>query len=208
MIWKKKLSNEVVESDDSKQQITILSADGLGNSSSTVGNKIYLYEDISRQSILNISKQIDEVTRQLKLFQLFYNLKESPFIELHISTDGGEISPALSLVDKIESNEIPIHTYVEGIVASAGTLISVVGSKRFITKNSHVLVHQISGGAIGNFESINDEKQNLDLFMSILKKIYLEHTKFKSKELTELLKHDLCLTSEEALKFGVVDVIL
>ena len=204
--WKKP-SNEASD-DDNRQQIITLSADGLNNNSSAVGNKIYLYDDISRSSILNISKQIDEVTRQLKMFQLFYNLKESPVIELHISTDGGEISPALSLVDKIKTNEIPIHTYVEGMVASAGTLISVVGKQRFITANSHILVHQISGGAVGNFESINDEKQNLDLFMSILKKVYLEHTKFKSKELTELLKHDLCLTSNQALEFGVVDKIL
>jgi ATP-dependent Clp protease protease subunit len=203
--WKK-LSNEA--DDDGKQQIITLSTDGLNNNSSAVGNKIYLYDDINRQSILNISKQIDEVTRQLKMFQLFYNLKDSPVIELHISTDGGEISPALSLVDKIKTNKVPIHTYVEGMVASAGTLISVAGKRRFITPNSHILVHQISSGAVGNFEQITDEKQNLDLFMSILKKIYLEHTKFKNKQLTELLKHDLCLTSDQALEFGVVDEIL
>jgi ATP-dependent Clp protease protease subunit len=205
MKWKRKLDDE--ESND-KQQIITLSTDGLLNNSSPVGNKIYLYDDISRSSILTVSKQIDEVTRQLKMMQLIYNMPTPPAIELHISSDGGEISPAMSLIDKIRSSPIPIHTYCEGMVASAGTLISVVGHKRFITQNSNVLLHQLSGGMWGPYESINDEKANLDLFMSMIKKIYLKHTKFKVKQLEELLKHDLCLPAEQALAFGIVDEII
>ena len=203
--WKRKL-----EEDDSndKQQIITLSADALSNNAAPVGNRIYLYDDISRSSILTVSKQIDDITRQLKLLQLVYNMDEPPPIELHISSDGGEISPAMSLIDKIKTNPIPIHTYCEGFVASAGTLISVVGKKRFITENSNLLLHQLSGGVWGNYESINDEKANLDLFMNMIKKVYLKHTKFKAKQLDELLRHDLCLSSQQALEFGIVDKII
>ena len=150
--YKRKLADE----DDGKEQIITFSAAGLGNNNTPVGNKIYLYDDITRDSILSVSKQIDEVTRQLKLLQLFYNLKDSPVIELHISSDGGEVSPALSLVDKIKTNELPIHTYIEGMVASAATLISVVGKKRFITPNSNILIHSVSGGIAGKIDAIED----------------------------------------------------
>jgi ATP-dependent Clp protease, protease subunit len=204
MKWKRKLEED---DSDNKQQI-ILSTEGLTNNTNPVGNKIYLYDDISRTSILTVSKQIDEVTRQLKLLQLIYNMSECPPIELHISSDGGEISPALSLVDKIKTNPVPIYTYCEGFVASAGTLISVVGKKRYITANSNVLLHQLSGGMWGPYESINDEKANLDMFMNMIKKIYLKHTKFKTKQLDELLKHDLCLPADQALAFGIVDEII
>jgi ATP-dependent Clp protease protease subunit len=203
--WKRKLEGE--DSDESQQIIT-LSTSGLLSNTAPVGNKLYLYEDITRSSILTLSKQIDEVTRQLKMIELVYNLPSSPAIELHVSTDGGEVNPALSLIDKIKTNPIPIHTYVEGMCASAGSLISVVGKKRFITKNSNILVHQIRGGAVGTYESISDEKDNLDFYMEILKKIYLEHTRFKSKQLTELLKHDLCLSAEQCKEFGLVDEII
>ena len=103
-------------SEEETQQVITLSTDAFSNNTAPVGNKIYLYDEINRSSILTVSKQIDEVTRQLKLFQLFYNLNESPCIELYISTDGGDVSPALALVDKIKSNIIPINTYVEGMV--------------------------------------------------------------------------------------------
>jgi len=206
MNWKRKLSEE--ESDDSKQSFITLDTNSLLNNSAPVGNKIYLYDEISRSSILTVSKHIDEITRQLKLFQMLYNLKEAPAIELHISSDGGEINPALSLVDKICNNPIPIYTYCEGMCASAATLISVVGHKRYMTQNSHILIHQLRGMAWGPYESINDEKQNLDLFMDIIKTVYLKHTKLKSKELTELLKHDLCLSAEKCKEWGIIDEII
>lgn len=205
MKWNKRKLND--ESEDKMPSI-ILSTEGITNSNASTGNKIYLYDEISRTSILNVSKQIDEVTRQLTLLKLIYNLTEVPAIELHISSDGGEISPALSLVDKIKTNPIPIYTYCEGFVASAATLISVVGRKRYLTKNSCLLLHQLSSGIWGSYETLNDEKQNLDLYMSMIKKIYLEHTNFKSKELNELLKHDLCLTSQACLELGIIDTIL
>jgi ATP-dependent Clp protease protease subunit len=203
--WKPKLADD--DDSNDKQQIITLSTDGLLNNATPVGNRIYLYDDIDRSLVLSISKQIDEVTRQLKLLQLIYNMTEPPPIELHISCDGGEVSPALALVDKIKTNPIPVYTFCEGAVASAATLVSVVGKKRFITKNSNILVHQVSGGAIGKLEEIKDATENLDLFMTVLKRVYLEHTKFKSKQLNDLLKHDLFLTADQALEFGVVDVI-
>lgn len=205
MKWSKRKLND--ESDDKIPSI-ILSTDGIANANVPIGNKVYLYDEISRSSILNVSKQIDEVTRQLTLLKLIYNMPECPAIELHISSDGGDIAPALSLVDKIKTNSIPIYTYCEGFVASAATLISVVGHKRFITQNSQILIHQLSSSVWGNFEQITDEKQNLDMFMNMIKNIYLKHTKIKSRELTELLKHDYCLPSEKCKEYGMVDEII
>lgn len=205
MKWVKRKLND--ESDDKTTSI-ILSTEGIVNNNTSTGNKVYLYDEISRNSILNVSKQIDEVTRQLTLLKLIYNLTEVPAIELHISSDGGDIAPALSLVDKIKTNSVPIDTYCEGFVASAATLISVSGRKRYLTKNSCLLLHQLSSGMWGPYEALNDEKQNLDLYMSLIKKVYLENTKFKIKELNELLKHDLCLTSQACLELGIVDIII
>lgn len=205
MKWSKRKLND--ESDDKIPSI-ILSTEGIANTNVPIGNKVYLYDEISRSSILNVSKQIDEVTRQLTLLKLIYNMPECPAIELHISSDGGEISPALSLVDKIKTNSIPIYTYCEGMCASAATLISVVGKRRFMTQNSHILIHQLRGMAWGPYESINDEKQNLDLFMDMIKNVYLNHTKIKSKELIELLKHDLCLPAEKCKEWNIIDEII
>jgi len=44
--------------------------------------------------------------------------------------------------------------------------------------------------------------------MTLIKSVYLKKSKFKAKQLEELLKHDLFLSAKECLKFGLVDEIL
>lgn len=172
------------------------------------GNRIYFYSDVTRDSIYTLNRQIDELTKHLKFTQFCYNLSEPPPIELFVSSEGGEVFSALSTVDKILNNPVPIHTHCEGIVASAATLISVVGKKRTISKNACMLVHQVSGGLWGNYQEFKDEMQNLDLIMRIIKNIYLGHTKFTTMNLEEMMKHDLCLNPDECVIHGLVDSIV
>ena len=172
------------------------------------GNKIYFYSDTSRDNILSLNRQIDELTRQMKIVQFTYNLTHPPHIEIHICSEGGDIFGAMAAVDKIINNPVPINTYCEGIVASAATLISSIGHRRFITKSSCMLVHQVSSGLWGNYTQFKDEIKNLELLMELIKGVYLKKTKFNCTELEELLSHDLCLDSKKCLDYGLVDCIL
>lgn len=205
MNWKKTRNNHGEDQTDDAKIVSLLEKSSNDN---TQGNKIYFYEEITRDTIFGLNKQIDELTKQMKIIQFTYNFPEPPHIEIHICSDGGDVFAALSSVDKIMNNKVPIHTFCEGFVASAGTLISACGSKRFITKNSCMLLHSISGNFWGNFENIKDEHANFELIMKIIKDVYLKRTKFKTKELDELLKHDLYLDSGQCLKRGLVDFIL
>lgn len=172
------------------------------------GNKIYFYSEVTRESILNLNRQIDELSKQMQIVQLTYNLPEPPRIEIHICSDGGDIFAGLAAVDKIVSNSVPVDTYCEGIVASAATLLSAVGHKRYITKSSCMLIHQVSSGLWGNYMQFKDEIKNLELLMNIIKGVYLKRTTFDDKELEELLNHDLCLNAERCLENGLVDKII
>lgn len=171
-------------------------------------NKIYFYSEITRESILSLNRQIDDVTKQMKIVQLTYDLPNVPPIELHICSDGGDVFAGMAAVDKIINNSIPIHTYCEGIVASAATFLSVSGHKRFISKSSCMLIHQVRSGLWGNFMQFKDEIENLELIMKLIKDVYLKRTNFKEKDLDKILSHDICLGSDKCLKSGLVDVIL
>lgn len=171
-------------------------------------NKLYFYSDVTRESIYILNRQIDELTRQLKVLQVSYNLEKLPYIELHVSSEGGDIFPAMASVDKILNNPIPINTYCEGIVASAATLLTVVGHKRYINKHSCMLIHQISSCLWGNYQNFVEETKNLDLIMNLIKRVYLDKTSFTQKDLDELLKHDFYLPAEECLNRKLVDKII
>jgi ATP-dependent protease ClpP protease subunit len=172
------------------------------------GNKLYFYSDVTRDSIYALNRQIEELTKHLKIVQIQYNLPNPPEIELYISSEGGEVFSGLSAVDRILTNSISINTHCEGIVASAATLISVVGKKRTISPNGCMLVHQLSSGVWGTYEQFKDEMANFELIMKILKNIYLKHTKFQESDLEEMLKHDLCLEPAGCVHYGLVDQVI
>ena len=113
-----------------------------------------------------------------------------------------------TIMDTIKNCTTPVHTYIDGSAASAATLISVVAKKRFIFPNSFMLIHQLSSSMWGNYESMKDEMENLDLIMGKIKKIYKEHTNMNMRQITEILKRDKWFEAEKCLELGLVDEIV
>jgi ATP-dependent Clp protease protease subunit len=128
---------------------------------------------------------------------------------LHIFSNGGDLHAGLSLYDFIiEYNKtILVYTVVDGLAASSATIISVAGSKRFITRNSYMLIHQLTTFFGGKFEKIKDEFGNCEKIMKQLKNIYAEKTKLTKMQLEKMLKHDIEFNADECKKYGLVDEI-
>ena len=141
-------------------------------------NELYFYNDVNSDSVLMLNKTLSDLSRQLLIAQITFDLQETPHIKIHINSDGGEVFGALSVVDRINASKVPVYSYSEGLVASASTLISVSCHKRYIRRNAIVLIHQVRSWFQGTYEDFNDEKQNMDLMMKIIKDIYLKRTKF------------------------------
>lgn len=190
--------------DDTDNDATKTSKDTININS----NQIFFYDDITRQSIYTLNRQLDATIKSIRLLDVHYNLPVIPPIELFINSEGGEVFSAFSSVDRIKNSKVPIHSTVEGFCASAATLLSVVASKRYIRKNAFMMIHQLSGGIWGNYEVVKEEYENMELLMTCIKKIYLDHTKIPESDLVEILKHDTYLNAEQCLKYGLVDEII
>ena len=171
-------------------------------------NQIFFYDDVTRQSIYNLNRQLDATAKSIQLLKIHYNLQVTPTIEFYVNSEGGEIFSAFSAVDRITSSPIPIHSYVEGLCASAATLLTVCAHKRYIRQNGFMLIHQLSGGVWGSFETVQEESKNMELLMKYIKRIYLKYTKIPENDLVEILKHDTYLSADECLKYGLVDEII
>ena len=79
---------------------------------------------------------------------------------------------ALAAIDIMESSMSPIYTIIEGYAASAATMLSIMGEKRYMHKNAHMLIHQMSSGFWGKMEEIKDEMKNLKRLEKVITKIY------------------------------------
>lgn len=174
-------------------------------------NKIYFYEEIDKNSIYKLNKVIREMNFKLIATspeKYMPGCKTDDHIELYIHSYGGSVLSAFAALDLIEKNTIPIWTIVEGGAASAGTLLSLAGKKRLITKRSYMLIHQLSSVHWGKFEELKDDMENSQNLMNQIKRFYKESTRIPPTELDDILKHDLWLDAEKCLKWGMVDEII
>jgi len=170
-------------------------------------NKIYYYANVNRESAAELNKKIGEI--ESKSLTLGYNLDiDPPTLKLLINSGGGSITAGISSMDTILRSKVPVHTYVDGFCASAATFLSVVGNYRFMSRNSYMLIHQLSTNFWGKYSEFEDEKQNLDLMMTTIKNVYKEYTKVPMKKIDEILKHDLMWDAETCKSLGLVDEII
>jgi ATP-dependent Clp endopeptidase proteolytic subunit ClpP len=176
-------------------------------------NHIYFKTDVNTESI-------DKLYKLIRLYQTEVDYIKSnnqtiadvipKELYIHITSYGGSLHEAYLAYDVIKRSKIKINTIVEGYAASAGTIMSVAGNRRYITPTSIMLIHQLSTGMGGKFEEIKDDFQNSEQDMKKIIALYLKECngKMKKKFIIDQLKHDKWWSAEESLKYGLVDEIV
>ena len=170
-------------------------------------NKIYYYSNVNRNSCSELNKKIGELEGKYLGTASSLGI-EPPTIKLMINSGGGSVVSGIASMDTILRTQVPIHTYVDGFAASAATFLSVVGDYRFMSRNSYMLIHQLSTTFWGTYSNFEDEKQNLDLMMKTIKNVYKQYTKVPAKKLDEILKHDLLWDAKTCKEYGLIDEII
>jgi len=150
----------------------------------------------------NDDKDIIDLEEQFEI-----KIEPKPII-LYITSNGGYVYQVFSAIDTIRGMKVPVHTVCKGFVASAGTLLSLAGKKRFITESSYMLIHELRSGCWGKFTHLTESVENSKQLMEHIKSYYISKTKMTSDELDEQLKKDICWNAEMCLEKGLVDEII
>jgi len=167
-------------------------------------NHVYFCGDIERSTISQLNGLIREAEEYSVVTSLKLRIDPIP-IYLHLFSNGGEIYAAFSAIDVIKRCRVPVYSIIEGATASAGTLISVMCTKRYMSPTAYMLIHQLSSACWGKMAEIADEYQNLTDLMKKITAIYTERSNLTANKLKKLLQRDLWLDAEKAIEYGLVD---
>ena len=173
-------------------------------------NHIYFNASVTKKSVYALNNEIMALNRSFEELERNHptvtGMRPRPII-LHINSYGGSVFAAFAAIDFIQQSKIPIYTVVEGATASAGTLMSVVGKKRFIRPTGSMLIHQLSTWFGGKMNEIEDEYKNLEQMMDTIRRIYTKHTRMSEADLKEHLSHDVWWMSAKCIEHGLVDAV-
>lgn len=169
-------------------------------------NQIWLYDQISDQSLYILKTSLGNINQLYDLMKIQYSgmLTFEPVIHLHIASNGGCCFSGLHMYDIIKNNKYPIYTYVDGFIASAATFPFLGGTKRFMSDNAFIMIHQLSAWFVGTFQNLKDQYQSSTKIMNKFKQIYIKELNITNEQLEQLLKRDLWLNKDQAEGLGFI----
>ena len=164
--------------------------------------------NLIERDILEDMEKVESALKKEKSKYTSVTLEPRPII-LELTTHGGLVHAAFSIVDTILNLRVPVHTIVSGYVASAGTLISLAGAKRFIRPNAFMMIHEVRSGFWGRCSDHVVEHTNITKLMDHIIAYYTKRfvKPITREKLLEMLKHDNDMTAAECLEIGLVDKI-
>ncbi len=171
-----------------------------------------IYSRLLKDRIIFIGTAIDDYVANSVIAQLLFLQMQDPKKDIHIyiNSPGGSVTAGLAMYDTMQFLTCDVNTYCIGIAASMGSVLLTAGTKgkRFCLPNSHVMIHQVSGGAQG---TASDVERTIGFMFNLKKRLngILSHHTGKSIEQVENdSDRDNYMTAEQSVAYGLVDKVL
>lgn len=131
-------------------------------------------------------------------------------ITMHIDSPGGSVKSGLSMVDVMDYITSDIRTINTGMAASMGSVLLGAGTKgkRGSLRFSRTMLHQSSGGAVGNIQDAEISMKEWKKLNDILFELLGEYCGKSAEQVKNDASRDLWLDSQQALEYGIIDEIV
>ena len=165
--------------------------------------------------ILMLTGKFDMETIIPIVHQIFeYNMMEPELaperITLMINSPGGRVDSCLTLIDAMNTSEIPVDTMASGLAASCGILTLMAGDVRYASKSAQIMSHQYAAGSQGKEHELYGRMKSFEQTSEWMVDHYKHFTGLSEKKIRkELLgPTDVWLSPQEALSFNIIDQVV
>ena len=111
-----------------------------------------------RERVIFFVGPVNDQSANLVVAQLLFLESENPDkdISLYINSPGGSVYAGMAIYDTMQFVKPEVSTLCTGLAASMGAFLLAAGTKgkRYALPNSRIMIHQPSGGALGQASDI------------------------------------------------------
>ena len=132
-------------------------------------------------------------------------------LNIYMNTPGGEVFVATticSMLQRLKDNGTKIHTYVDGLCASAGTFILMMGDDINLYENSMVMIHKPIGWCYGN---VLEFQKYIDLLNTVedstMIPLYMRKSKVDEEAIREKINAESWLGAKQTQEIFDINII-
>lgn len=173
--------------------------------------QIDIFSRLMRDRLLWVAGPVNDRMSTIVQAQLmFLDSTDQLDITMHIDSPGGSVKSGLSIVDVMNYISCDIVTVNTGMAASMGSVLLGAGTKgkRKSLRFSKTMLHQSSGGAVGNIQDAEITMKEWMKTNDILFELLGEYCNKDPEQVKKDASRDLWLNSEEALQYGIIDEVV
>lgn len=172
--------------------------------------KIDINSEVLRNREIFIHELINEKTSDRVVKELhILNKKNKKPITIWINSPGGSVPAGFSIMYAMRQIKSQVVTIISGHACSMAGIISIVGDKRRITKNSVWMAHDMRGGIGGDYSlKVEDRAEYIKKYWKLLENTLKEYTDLSPKELRKARTGELWLFAEDAVEKGIAEKVI
>jgi len=171
-----------------------------------------VFSRLMMDRIIFLGVPIDDTVANIIQAQLLFLESTDPSkdIQIYLNSPGGHVHAGLGIYDTMQYISADVATICTGMAASMGAVLLTAGAKgkRSALKHSRVMIHQPMGGAQGQASDIEITAREIIKIKAELYNIISQHSGKSVKQVEKDADRDYWMTSEEAVKYGMIDEIL
>jgi ATP-dependent Clp protease protease subunit len=170
-----------------------------------------IFSRLMRDRLLWVAGPVNDNMSTIVQAQLmFLDSSDKTDITMHIDSPGGSVKSGLSMVDVMSYIACDIRTVNTGMAASMGSVLLGAGTKgkRSSLRFSKTMLHQSSGGAVGNIQDAEISMKEWIKTNDVLFELLGEFCGKSADQVKLDASRDLWLDSQQALDYGIIDEIV
>ena len=126
-------------------------------------------------------------------------------IHVHINSYGGDVFDGVSIYNQLRDHSAKIIVHIDGVAASAASLIAMAGDEIVMGVGSMLMIHEASTWAFGNKADIRKTLNALEGIDKSIVDIYMTRYQGEREEVETMLVNETWFTSSEAVEVGLAD---
>src|SRR5690625_571702 len=157
----------------------------------------WAWEEDGEVSSISFKNELDE-------------LGDVEVINLFIHSAGGSVFEGLAIYNMLKRHEARVIVHVDAVAASIASVIAMAGDEIRMPANSLMMIHNAWTWTMGNADALRKAADDLDRINQSSVQTYLQKAGDKLDEdtLKQLLDDETWLSAEDALNYGLCDVVL
>jgi ATP-dependent Clp protease protease subunit len=128
-------------------------------------------------------------------------------IAVRINSPGGDAFEGIAIHNVLRAQKMPVDVFVDGIAASAASIIAMAGDNITMGSNAMMMIHNAWSFCSGDAGDMRKMADTLDKVSASVAQTYIDRAKLSAADVKEMMDAESWLGAQECLDKGLCTAI-